>query len=574
MLESLYIKNFVLVDELNIRFTGGLNIITGETGAGKSILVNAIGQLCGERSNSDLVRSGATKAIIEAQLHLRSSAVLNSLKQQLQIAEPDQDNIIIRKEISAGGGSRIFINDSPSTLAQLTELSSALFDLHGQHQHQRLLNPENHLAYLDDFAALSGALSEFKQAYIQYKAAVKSRDELKSRQKQATQMHDMYRYQYNELSSAQLESEEYEHLRSEEKRLSNIETLHESGAALIDALYSGEMNAAIILKRAEGYLARISEFDPRFSDLMNSLSDARQAAEEIGRFTQSYLDGLQFDPERFEQVQLRLAQLEFLLKKYQRLSIQELIALRDEMAEIINNVDQFDEQLARIEKEIAAAGSATTKAGSELTEKRIQAARIFEQRITTAIQDLGMPDASFTVDHSINENPAGVFESNGRKIQARPDGFDQITFNIASNPGESFKPLHKIASGGEISRVMLAIKGVLAQADHVPALIFDEIDAGISGKIAQIVGVKLAELARFHQILCVTHLPQIAAFAESHFKVSKFIEDRRTFVDISVLDEQAKVDEVALLLGGQDISKQAIENARHLIAEAKGLQPS
>jgi len=574
MLTSLYIKNFVLVDELTIIFTPGLNIITGETGAGKSILVNAIGQLCGERSSSELVRSGANKAVIEALLQLKPSDALTALLDRLQISGMEQNGLIIRKEISSNGGSRIFINDSPATLNQLAELSSILFDLHGQHQHQRLLNSDLHIGYLDDYADLSGDAAEFSQLLTVYKAALKRRDELKEKQLKATQQQDLYRFQFDELSSARLNEDEYDSLKAEEKRLSNVEILHESGAALSDILYNGEVNASFMLKRAETQLLRLAEFEPQFQDLMQNLSAARQSAEEIGRFTQSYLDGLQFDPERLEQVQTRLSQLEFLLKKYQKLSVDELIKLRDSMSQIITGADQFDALLETLDHEIESARKAVLEAGIRLSDKRNKVARKFEAELTSSISDLGMPNARFQVTQAYNENPAGAFEISSRKIQARQDGFDQIIFNIASNPGESFKPLQKIASGGEISRIMLAIKGVLAQADQVPSLIFDEIDAGISGKIAQIVGLRLAELSRYHQILCVTHLPQIAAFAASHLKVSKFIEDRRTFVDISQLDEQLRIEEVAVLLGGQDISEQAVENARHLIKEARRLSGS
>lgn len=572
MIKSLNIKNFILVEEINIGFEPGLNIITGETGAGKSLLVNAIAQLCGERSSADLVRSGSARAIIEAQLQLDPTPELKRLIQKLELEIADFNLVILRKEISANGGSRIFINDSPATLSQLTEFSDLLVDLHGQHQHQRLLHAENHIHYLDEFADLAPAVGEFSALLNQFKTALKNRDELQEKQRRAVQMQDMYRYQYSELSNANLDEDELDRLKYEQKILANVETLHQYGRALTEAMYSGEINASFLLAKAETNLMKLAELDSQFADLQSSLSGAQATIEEIGRFTEEYLTRLQFSPDRLEQIQQRIAQQEFLLKKYQKLTIAELIGLHEEMGSIIASADHFEDELAKAEKQIAVLAEKVVEKGRRLSDERKHAATVFQQKITSTLEEVGMPNAQFQTRQTFHENEHSLFAVNGKKLNANENGFDEIIFEIASNVGESYKLLHKIASGGEISRLMLAIKTVLAQADKIPSLVFDEIDAGISGKVAQIVGRKLADLAQYHQIICITHLPQIAAFADAHYKVVKFIEDGRTFVDICSLDESTKVTEIANLLGGQEVSQHALENARFLISEAKKTQ--
>ena len=572
MIKSLYIKNFALVDEIKIDFRAGLNIITGETGAGKSIIVNALGQLCGGRSSADLIRAGEKKAVIEAHIDAVPSVELKNLTDSLELDIEDFHSIIFRKEINANGTARIFINDSPVTLARLNQLSSLLIDFHGQYQHQRLLHPENHIFYLDEFGSLSGQINDFSLLLNKYNTAVKKCQELKASKLRAFQMQDMYRYQHDELTNANLDAEEIDNLKSEMRILANVESLHQYGKELTDSLYSGETNAGQLLADAEENLNNLAELDDHFSGLCENLSAAREAVEEIGRFTEQYLSNLQFNPERMEFIHQRIAQLEFLLKKYQKLNIQELINLQEEIGRLLGDMEQFDDEIKDKEKEIVGISKEIVGLGKLISQRRKETAEIFQQKITGILYEIGMPHAQFLVRQDLNEQENAGFVIDGKKAAATRRGFDQIIFEITTNPGEKLKPLHKTASGGEISRIMLALKSVLAEADKTPSLIFDEIDSGISGKTAQIVGRKMVELARYHQIVCVTHLPQIAVFARCHYKVAKFVEEKRTFINISLLDNSGQINEVANLLGGKDISQQALENARHLIYEAKNLQ--
>lgn len=571
MLRSLYIKNFALIAEARIDFSEGLNIITGETGAGKSIVVNAIAQLCGERSSVELVRKGAPKAILEAEIEFAPrDEILNILKELTLDSEIDS-TIILRKEISAKGISRTFVNDTPVPLSKLNELSSYLIDIHGQHQHQRLLHPENHLEYLDAFGRLNDQVERFADALKTYQAKVKERDKLRAQRLQSAQMQDMYRFQMEELRKAELEPDELDELYAELKRLNNIESIHQLASAMDSLLYSGEPNASGLIAAAEDHLHKLIDFDQQFTEFDEILAGARASIEEVGRFITDYLSNLEFDPQRLEQVQERINHLEFLLKKYQKTTIQELIDYLNEIEHYSADFNQFDERIAALEQEIEALKEKVLHIGSELSQNRKKAALTFEEQISEILNKVGMPNAQFRVHFSYKEQKDSAFVFDGRPVEVSEHGFDQVVFELASNLGEDFKPLHKIASGGEISRIMLALKSLLASVDQVPSMIFDEIDSGISGKVAQIVGLRMAELGQKHQILCVTHLPQIAAFARTHFKVTKNIEDNRTFVDIKQLDDDGRIREIAGLLGGQKIADETLKNARHLVEEAKAL---
>ncbi|MEJ2052715.1 MAG: DNA repair protein RecN [Calditrichaceae bacterium] len=539
--------------------------------SGKSIIVNAIGQLCGERGSPDMVRSGTKKAIIEAELELNSLKNIHEILEELDIDPDDSQILILRKELNASGASRMFINDSPINLSRLNIFSSAFFDFHGQHQHQRLLNQDYHLDYLDSFCDIEKSLSIYQEQFTRYIEALKLYEELKAKQHNAFQKQDMYRYQNEELNKADLKEDELDALKSELKILSNVENLHQSGQILTEALYSGDTNASSLLSLAEAELENLSEMDSQFNALLENLKEARSAVEEIGNFTQNYLSDLEFDPQRIEFIHQRIASLEFLLKKYQKEDVSALISFHSDIGKMLGNLEQFDEDIKRQEQEILSIRKEVLFAGTKLTQIRLQAAKQFEQAISNILPAIGMSNAAFQVEHSYTEDPASDFEVGCKKIKPAKHGFDQIIFKASTNAGEDYYPLQKIASGGEISRIMLAIKTVLAENDQTPVLIFDEIDSGISGRVAQIVGKNLSELGRYHQIICVTHLPQIAAFAGSHYKVSKDVSDHRTLVRISSLNDDQQIQEIAHLLGGVDLSDHAMQNARHLIDESRKL---
>jgi len=571
MIKSLLIKNFALIEHCEIQFKKGLNILTGESGAGKSILVNAISQLCGERSSLDFVRSGSKKAVIETEIDLSERPELLPQLMSLEI-ETEENSLIIRKEISQSGSSRIFLNDTPIHLANLNQVSTFLIDLHGQHQHQVLLHPENHLSYLDSFASLQSSVKDFTALVKNYDSLKSNLKKLEDERANALQMKDLFNLQVKEIEDAGLDEIDLEALKDELSILSNYEKIHQSAQFLIKNLSSGENNASQLVTGSEDHLRNLASIDNQFEELLKNLISARETIEEIGQFTERYIGNLEFDPERAESLRQRIAQIEFLLKKYQKTDIKELTSFKDGLKTQLNEIENYDSHLADLEKEKTQFEKIILDSGIELSQKRKQAAREFERKLSALLDEIGMKDSRFEFVQETTIANNSPFEVNKQNVKLFPTGFDQILIHFSPNPGERIKPINKIASGGEISRIMLALKSVLAEKDKMPILVFDEIDSGISGKVAQIVGKKISELSRYHQVICITHLPQIAAFADNHYKVDKKIESGITQVSISALNFENQVSEIANLLGGVSLSQQALDNASQLLDEASKIK--
>lgn len=567
MINSLLIKSFALIAETEVKFQKGLNILTGESGAGKSILVNALSQLCGERSSIDFVKAGAKKAIIEAEFSIPES---NSFIQILKSHALDvyDEKLIIRKEINQSGSSRIFINDSPVQLSILNQISFYLIDLHGQHQHQVLLHPENHLDYLDSYANLQSSVKDFVQLVTKYENIKKQFSALEEDKLNALQMSDLYNFQLQELKAANLEEGEIEKLEEELKILSNYEKLHDAARGLTDKLSTDEFNAAQLVTNALRDLENLSNIDNQFEEFLKNLTAARETIEEISQFTDRYLSTLEFDADRMEFIRQRISQIEFLIKKYQKTSAHGLIEHIEDLTLKLAQIENYDEHLEALKSEKNQIEKIIIKSGQELSLKRKQAAREFENKLGSFLTEIGMVSSKFQFSQSFVETLESPFEINGKKVKLLKSGFDDILIKFSPNPGEQLKPINKIASGGEISRIMLALKSVLAEKDKIPLLVFDEIDSGISGKTALVVGKKISELARYHQIICITHLPQIAAFADHHYKVDKNISLDSTAVSIASLNFDDQITEIANLLGGEEKSQQAIDNATQLLSEA------
>ena len=567
MIRSLFIKNFILVDQTEVEFGTGLNIITGETGAGKSILINALAQLCGERASPDLVKSGTKKSIIEAHINVHLSPEIKNVATELHILD-ELPELIIRKEIGSNGSSRIFINDSPVSLSNLNHLSTLLFDIHGQHQHQRLLHTKYHVDYLDDFGSHNELKDKYLKLYKAYGAEVKKRDKLIVQQAEELRMHDLYNFQWDELEKTQLDKDEVETQKEELGILSNVEYLHESSDQISNILYTGDQNVSQKLVDVEEQLSRLCRIDKQFSEMWENLKSARVTIEEIGRFAEHYLNSLEYNAERAEYLRQRLSHIDFLLKKYQKQDVQDLIVYMKDLRKRLDETENYDKLVDESNKQIEDLSKELYATGTKLTHMRVKSAKDFEKSISTSLRELGMTNARFRVRIEPNEQGTFEYKEHGKNIFAKENGFDTVYFEVALNTTESYRPLHKTASGGELSRIMLGLKTVLAEKDQIPVLIFDEIDSGISGKIAQVVGRKLATLARYHQIFCVTHLPQIAAFADVHYKVSKDIENEHSVVHLKILQQADREIEMAHLMGGEQISKHALENARHLLIEA------
>jgi DNA repair protein RecN (Recombination protein N) len=565
MLLRLYIKDFTIVDELAIEFAPGFQVITGETGAGKSILVGALGLLCGDRGNADLIRAGAAKAVLEAEFKTGLNKEVIDKLTGLQITDIEKA-ILVRREISTKGSSRAFINDTPVTLNDLGSITAGLLDLHGQHQHQRLIHPEYHIYYLDAFNRVKPELDKYTVAYRNYFAGLEELNTLLTLRKTSFEKKDLYQFQIDELGKASLDESELEKLVSERRIMENSEQLFELSKTVADMLYSNEDALNKKITQAVSDLGKISAIDKQFTELVQGLESARVTIEETGRFCEQYSSTLEFDPQRLETVRTRETEINWLLKKYQVESVRDLIQFRDKLVTYMAMLENYDERIAALQQDIEKNRIELQSLALSISAYRKKTAKQFEQQLQDLFDTVGLKKARFQVQISWQEDEQGVVAEKGKRYAVNPLGMDLIEFYVGMNVGEPVRPLHRVASGGEISRIMLCLKAILAESDNISTLVFDEIDSGISGRYAEIVGKKMQEIARRHQLIVITHLPQIAAQGGVHFAVNKVESTGRTTVEVKKLEQEERVENIARLLGGEQITPQAIANARVLLA--------
>lgn len=568
MLFSLYIKNFALIQELTVEFKPGLTIITGETGAGKSILVGALGLVLGERASSELVRSGTTKSVIEAVLTEVHSSEIEAILKMAEIESAPE--LTLRRELSSSGQSRCFINDTPCTVAILKQAGEVLIDLHGQHEHQLLLHADTHEAMLDDFAR---SALEVK-AYTETRADLQKRQQqLRAIQKEAAatrEKRDTVNFQLEELRALELKSGENESLEEEITLLENAETLFSLSSTLNDLLYDGERSIYSAVTSAVHTLEKLVSIDKRFETHIEESRTARSIIDELARFTRSYAANIDFNPGSLDSLRERQLQLQRISKRYGR-TLSELIEWQSELESKIALEENLEEEVSRIEEEITLLKTTLSLQAVTLSKMRQEGAERLEKVIQEQLAGLGIPHATFIVSITHEEHEEGEITIEGRTFTALPHGYDQIEFLISTNPGEKPKPLIKVASGGEISRVMLALKSALAESAKLPILIFDEIDTGISGRVAESVGKSLRKLSRLHQIIAITHLPQIAAMADLHLQVQKSVQEQRTVTEVTPLDHQSRLHAIASLISGQQISVSSLSLAAELVEGARAM---
>jgi DNA repair protein RecN (Recombination protein N) len=565
MLTRLYIKDFAIVDELEIYFENSFQVITGETGAGKSILVGAMALLCGDRGHADLVRSGSAKAILEAEFKIDQKEEIKSLLAAWDVEFYDE-SIILRREINKSGMSRAFVNDSPVSINHLGKISSFLIDLHGQHQHQRLIHPETHIDYLDAFGRLVPILEQYRTAFDQYYKTKKDLESLIELRKASYEKHDLYAYQIDELDKANLREDELEHLAQEYNILENSETLFETTQSVSEILYLSDNSVQKNIMQAITKLRQIGGIDKKFSEILNGLESAQVAIEEIGQFCEQYNTSLEFNPQRLEEIRTRESELNFLLKKYQVETVAQLIRHGEEMKYEIGLIEDYDEKIDEL----------TARAGNEqvnlqkqailISEKRRISAKNFEKQLGKLLDSVGLKNIRFHVQIDWKEDSEGDVLIDEKSYALSNLGLDNIEFFVGINVGEPLRPLHKIASGGEISRIMLCIKSLIADSDEIGTLVFDEIDVGISGRFAQIVGSRMREISNNHQLIVITHLPQIAAQGRAHYSVVKTEQNGRTKVSVKKLDYEARITDIAKLLSGENITDNTLANARELLS--------
>ena len=566
MLRTLYIRDYAIIDELEVNFENGLNILTGETGAGKSILIGALKLMLGERASGQMIRSGAKKAIVEGVFDNVSSPELDQFLEESEIEL--QPALILRREITEAY-SRGFINDSPATLILMRKVAAQMIDLHGQHEHQSLLKIDTHLALLDGFGGLADLRSAYEDAYNSVRDLTKQREELLSNQGSLEVLRERLAYEIEEIDAVSPQEDEEEETRKEMHRLAHAERLSGSAASLYSMLYASDDSATDRLSIAYSELRDLARIDQTLEAACEEINQANISVSEIAAMLQSYSENIESNPARLEEVRDRLGALDTLKRKYGG-TIQAVLAYREQIADEYAIVVDYDAARKKIERSLAEAQRALSDAALLLSTRRQEVAEQVGASVTEELVSLGMTSGRFNVRIDRREDPTGWITPKSANQQtvrykAYRHGMDDVEFLITTNVGEALRPLVRVASGGEISRIMLAIKRVLAAAEQLSILVFDEIDIGISGSIARKVGKSMADLARHHQIIAITHLPQIAALAQAHYVVEKPVVKGRSTTQIRHLGHEESLEHVAMLITGAEVTDAMRQSAKELM---------
>lgn len=556
MLERLRISNFALIDKAGIEFSKGLNVLTGETGAGKSILLGALSVVLGERITDELFRSDKDSLEVEASFDT----------QQIELPDwvaPDEDLLVILRKALKGRRAQNFVNQRQITQTALAELGDGLVDIHGQHQHQLLLKVPTHGRFLDAYGGLVELRERYATKLAEYKELVNRIKNLKDDLARRHEQRDFLAFQLSEIEKLDPKPGEVETLKKEQELLASAERRTEMASRLIELVSEQDSSILEGLALADQMLKDLIVFDPSLQETLKSLQDAQIAAEEVWRTLVRYRSSIEYSSERLEEINERLFAFEKLCRKH-NVDDEGLIKLTSELKTKLSSIELDAEEIIRLEKQEEKMREQTAGLARELSQARTKTRETFEQSVEEQLEGLAMPNARLVVEFLRTENPGGLYEENGVRYRLSEDGLEETQFLFSANPGEEPKPLARIASGGELSRIMLALKTVLVDSDQVPVLVFDEIDVGIGGGTAETLGKRLKELAGKKQILLVTHLPQIARYADRHFRVTKEVKKGRTITRIKELDERGRVAELARMLGGEEITETVRAHAEEL----------
>ncbi|MCB0744738.1 MAG: DNA repair protein RecN [Ignavibacteriae bacterium] len=564
MLTSIEIKDYALIENIQVSFGSGLNIITGETGAGKSILIGALSLLLGERASTETVRKGAAKSIIEGLFDIGGNKKVISLLEENEIEVTEE--LILRREISIKGSNRCFINDSPVQLSLVKQIGNLLIDLHGQHDHQSLLNNETHIDFLDEFCDLNDDLSKFIFHKKQLAETLSKISSLKSNEKTLKEKSELYEFQLKEINAISPVEDEDISIEKELLILENSEKLFESTSEIYSNLYNDENSIYDLLGNIKNKIEDLSEIDENFNPKLEEIDSAMELLKEIADFVRNYNDKIDIDTNRIDEVRNRAGAIHLLKKKFGG-TLESVLKFKNKIEEELDITQNFTEKINELNKQANKIREEVKTYAVLLSEKRKKENKKIEKEIVKMLSFLGINDSKFEINFQIDNEVSSenYINIDSKKVSLNQKGFDTVEFYISTNLGEDLKPLSKIASGGEISRVMLAIKSVLANSEKLPLLIFDEIDTGVSGRIAQKVGQVLSELSKTHQIISITHLPQIAAFAKHHYSVEKETKGERVISKIISLDNDKRVTEIAKLLSGEKVTQSNLAAAKELI---------
>ena len=550
MLKQLYIKNFTLIDELNIQMHPGFSVITGETGAGKSIILGAIGLLLGNRADSKSIKAGRDRCVIEAHFDLSKY----DMQQFFTNNDIDEDlsDTIIRRELTAAGKSRAFINDTPVSLTKMRELGEQLVDIHSQHQNLLLQKEDFQLNVVDIIAQDEKQQKNYEAAYNQYKQANQKLNALKAEIEKNRENEDFFRFQFKELDEAQLQNGEQEELEQEYEMLSHSEDIKTALYQADNHLSGDDGNIIERLKQTSEQLANIKDVYPEVTELLERIDSSYIELKDIAQEVNGLTDHVEFDPARLETINERLDKLNSLQQKFHVRDLGELIETYHQLKEQLSHIDHSDEDVEALEQEVTQLLEKAQKQAKELTAIRTKAAKKVEEEMKQRLIPLGIPNVRFSI--SLTEKPLSH------------DGGDKVSFLFSANKSTPLQPVTQVASGGEIARVMLSLKAMISGAVKLPTIIFDEIDTGVSGKIAEKMAQIMVEMGNHErQVLSITHLPQIAAMGSHHYKVSKEETDKGTISRMTELSQQERVQEIAQMLSGSDVSEAALANAKELL---------
>lgn len=558
MLEELTVQNYALIDRVSIRFEAGLNVLTGETGAGKSILVGALLLLYGAKADTGNIRTGTEESVVAGVFRIAGNEEARVWLRERDIQDED-DEVIVRRTVKRQGRGTIYVQSTPVTRGDLEELASFLFDLHGQHEHQSLMQEERHRSLLDRFGGIEEEVEQLTQLFHEVSGLRKRHEKMISSERERMREIDILKFAVEEIDEAALKPGEEEELEQERRVLSQHEKLY----GLLDELYESTAEnrggALANLRSARQAMDGANQIDGSLSPLAKRLDDAFFELEDIVEELREHRSGLEFSPDRLEECEERLALIHRLEKKYGS-TVQEVLDYAEEARQQLSDLENWEEDKATLEREIKEKESELLSMAGEISRKRKAHAESLAPRIEEIIKTLGMSKARFQVAVEKRTNAQG-------RHSCGPYGLDSVAFRITPNPGEPLKPLAEIASGGEISRVMLAIKTVLAESDRIPSLVFDEIDAGIGGEVALAVGRHLQSLGVHKQVLCITHLASIAVRADNHLRVEKRPDGERTLTDVHQVSGDVRIEEISRMLAGDQTGKTSRVHAEELLGK-------
>ena len=567
MLRELTIRNLAVLEEAKVAFAAGLNVLTGETGAGKSIVIDALLLVRGARVQADLIRTGAETASVEAVFEVPPSGPVAAILDEAGHA-PADGQLVIKRELSRSGRHRVFVNDSAATVGLLERLGDVLVEIHGQHEHQRLMEPARQLDLLDRFADCEEARLRLGERWRQWDMARSDLARIRGEAREGARKEELYRWELSEIDAVQLRDGEEDELRGERRRLQNAERIYAGLQEVMDLLQEDAQAAGARLGRAASLLRDLSRFDPDVGAPIEALEGAQAYVEDAVARARALRDRAVMDPDRLRLVDERLDAISGIKRKYGETAAA-VSAYREEIARALDRIERHDAIVEETQAEVARASEAASRQGRELSETRAEAAPRLERLIQRELRTLGMDHARFRV--ALRREVAGAEDlasgPDGWRLGAR--GAESAEFLLSANPGEELKPLAKVVSGGELSRTMLAIKTILAASEDVPSMVFDEVDAGIGGRVADAVGHKLRQTAAGRQVLCVTHLAPIAAYAEHHLLVDKRVAKGATKTTVTALDAGGQVEEIARMLGGERITDASRRHARELLKAAR-----